>query len=107
MNTCETIKEIEIPGCYSGVLKVNVGLEPGTALRWSLNIEGYKWNLYDVESIVDQDGSIPIEIGFVLNYFNTYKLTLKQNNEPINIKGYDCYRLIPVKNANEVIDLII
>ena len=113
MNTCPTVKEIEMPGCYSGVLKVSLGLEPGTELRWSIINESMPGRLNST-AIVDADGNITIDspgsirLEAYVNYFNTYKLQLTDSNLlAITIKGYDCYRLLPVKNANEVIDVII
>jgi hypothetical protein len=109
MNNCETVKEIEMPGCYSGVLKVNVGLEPGTAVSWLSTKEGHPM-VYDAGiSVIDAQGNISLDGDAIqLDYYNTYKFRLLDDvSNNINIKGYDCYRLMPVKNANEVIDVII
>jgi hypothetical protein len=117
MNNCETVKEVQIPGCYSGVLKVNVGLEPGRVIAWSIAQEG---NVHYISgsAAVDASGNLLLEVPedfSYIDYFNTYKLSLWENlngwgeptGESINIKGYDCYRLMPFKNANEVIDVVI
>lgn len=106
MNTCPTVKEVTMPGCYSGVLKVNTGLAPGTPIVWAIQAEGGRV-AYSDGGMVDESGNILLDYpGF--NYFNTYKLSFKSDAlEHINIKGYDCYRLLPVKNANEVVDVVI
>lgn len=106
MDTCLTIKEIKIPGCYSGVLKVNTGLEPGTLLTWALQKESIR-DFVRGNNNVDTEGNITIESPN-LDYFNSYKLTVMDINlMPLNLKGYDCYRLIPYKNTEEVIDVVI
>jgi hypothetical protein len=60
-------------------------------------------------SVIDAQGNISLDGDAIqLDYYNTYKFRLLDDvSNNINIKGYDCYRLMPVKNANEVIDVII
>ena len=110
MNNCPTVKEVIIPGCYSGVLKVNLGLEPGTNITWVVNKEGFNTFSQSGTDEVNPDGSLVLT-ALEINFYNTYKLRLWEGlasiNPSINIKGYDCYRIMPVKNTNVVVDVII
>lgn len=110
MNTCPTVKEVSIPGCYTGVLKVNTGLEPGTTIDWNIQKEA-SLGYISASTLVDSEGNItltiPTSLNSYLSYFDTYKLYFKQAVEDQNIKGYDCYRLMPFKNTDEVVDVVI
>jgi hypothetical protein len=109
MKNCETVKEVQMPGCYSGVLKVNVGLEPGTEVSWLSTKEGHPMVYDGGNAVIDASGNIILDKEAIqIDYFNTYKFRLLDSvNNTLNIKGYDCYRLMPVKNANEVVDVVI
>lgn len=105
MNTCPTVKEVTMPGCYSGVLKVNTGLAPGTNIWVYIQKEGSN-SQWEFAMPVDEFGNLVLDIE--IDYFNNYKVYLTdEDGNDIPLKGYDCYRLLPVKNANEVVDVII
>jgi hypothetical protein len=108
---CQTIKEVSMPGCYSGVLKVSTRQPSGTVLTWFINRDGEPGVIYK-ETTVDSEGNITIDsadTGAFLNYLNTYRLSIvhKLSGAGLNIQGYDYYRLIPYKNNEEVIDVVI